>query len=208
MSNRARFISNASCNEFFSLHWTFLPAGRCTWLNNTVETSLLEGQDPEKPENAQRGVNQGELTPEQAADRNVFLSGWKSFPKLKEEIPSCQLGLIGISEWRVSLTVCHQKEEIRMGLGRCSGPLWLWQMNFFYLKRGKDFSLGWSPAGVVRWAHTSGSGLIQSGGCSAEDLSQFSESLWHHRLVLKGLRLVCPSVCPFPQRLGRKIFLQ
>lgn len=82
MSNRARFISNASCNEFFSLHWTFLPAGRCTWLNNTVETSLLEGQDPEKliPSEGRKSRRTNSRT----SGRQECVFAWlEKFPKTK-----------------------------------------------------------------------------------------------------------------------------
>lgn len=42
-----------------------------------------------------------------------------------------------------------------------------------------------------------GNGLIQCLGYGTEDLSQSNESVWRHKLLLKDLRLVCPSVCVF-----------
>lgn len=54
-----------------------------------------------------------------------------------------------------------------------------------------------------------GNGLIQCLGYGTEDLSQSSEPMWRHKLLLKDLRLGSPSVSFFffpLQRLKRKIF--
>ena len=67
-------------------------------------------------------------------------------------------------------------------------------------------SLHWLSVGLVRHMCSWGSRLIQCWSHGTEDLSQSSESLWRHKLLLKDLRLVCLSVCLFSTDFGEEDF--
>lgn len=67
------------------------------------------------------------------------------------------------------------------------------ELTRFYLSE-EGSSLHWSSVGLVRHMCSWGNGLIQCLAHGTEDLSQSSESLWRHKLPLKDLRWVCPSV--------------
>lgn len=77
------------------------------------------------------------------------------------------------------------------------------ELTRFYLSEEGCSSLHWLSVGLVRHMCSWGNGLIQCLGHGTEDLSQSSESLWRHKLLLKDLRLVCSSVFLFLQRLRR-----
>lgn len=64
------------------------------------------------------------------------------------------------------------------------------ELTRFYLSEEVS-SLHWSPVGLVRHMWSEGNGLIQCLGHGTEDLSQSSESLWRHKLLLKDLRSAC-----------------
>lgn len=76
------------------------------------------------------------------------------------------------------------------------------ELTRFYLSEEGSL-LHWLSAGLVRHMCSWGNGLIQCLGHGTEDLSQSSESLLRHKLLLKDLRWVCPPVCNFLQKLGR-----
>lgn len=75
----------------------------------------------------------------------------------------------------------------------------------FYLSE-EGCSLHWLSVGLVRYMCSGGNRLIQCSGCRTEDLSQSSEPVWRHKLLLKDLRLVCLSICFFPTSSEKKAF--
>lgn len=142
-------------------------------------------------------------------------SPWLEKQKEKRKSPRWQLDfLITLSEqgWRASVlsSVAKGRRQLLIVIQQWFGETQWWaiiiadELTWFYLSV-EGFSLRWLSVGLVRHVCSWGNGLIQCWGHGTEDLSQSSESLWSHRLLLKDLSWICPSVClSFPTEIIKK----
>lgn len=165
--------------------------------------------------------------PEQEADRNVFV--WLTWlyslltGKAREEHSSsqttwllnsllwarirseCLILWASVCLWKQETTFDRYSVVVRVDVMAADAVIMVDELTRFYLSE-EGSSLHWLSVGLVRHMCSWGNGLIQCLGHGTEDLSQSSESLWRHKLLLKDLRSACQSVCFFSRDWEERFF--